>query len=62
MSPLEYNIVAALALGCSLIIGVGKGWHKGGLNELLAFLVWYGFCFLSTLIGFWLVKTILSLL
>jgi len=61
MSPFEYNIVAAIAFVCSLVIGISMGWHKGGLPELLVFLIWYGFCFLSIFLGYWLVKTILSL-
>ena len=61
MSLFEYNIVAVLAFASSLIIGISKGWHKGGPSKLLAFLIWYGFCFLFTLLGFWTIKTMLNL-
>ena len=60
MSPFEYNVIAILAAVCSVIIGVSKGWHKGSVPELFAFLIMYGISFLAILFVFWVAKIILG--
>ncbi len=43
--PSMFEVAAALALVCAIIIGVNKGAHKEGIHGVIAFAILFGLAF-----------------
>lgn len=61
MSHWEFEIVAALAFACALLLSAYKDWkwYRGGVSDFLGFLLLFGILFWPVLIGWWLVRTLI---